>query len=104
GFTFRHRRVSAMSETTSTNGNMVALSAAGISVWLDDLSRDFIDSGNLQNYIDELAVVGVTTNPSIFEKAIGTSPTYEAGLRDAVAKSRDVDSVVTALTTTDVRD
>ena len=59
------------------NQNLAALSAAGVSVWLDDLSRDRIKSGNLQELIDTKCVVGVTTNPSIFQKALADSDTYD---------------------------
>ena len=52
------------------NKNLAELSAAGISVWLDDLSRDRIRSGNLKDLIDTKSVVGVTTNPSIFQAAL----------------------------------
>ena len=45
------------------NPNLAALSAAGVSVWLDDLSRDRLQTGNLQELIDTKSVVGVTTNP-----------------------------------------
>lgn len=55
---------------TAQNPNLAALSAAGVSVWLDDLSRDRLRSGNLQELIDTKSVVGVTTNPSIFQKAL----------------------------------
>jgi hypothetical protein len=50
--------------------NLAALSAAGVSVWLDDLSRDRLQSGNLSELIDTRSVVGVTTNPSIFQAAL----------------------------------
>ena len=52
------------------NPNLAALSSAGVSVWLDDLSRQRLQSGNLQELIDTKSVVGVTTNPSIFQKAL----------------------------------
>ena len=55
------------------NPNLAALSAAGVSVWLDDLSRDRLQTGSLQELIDTKSVVGVTTNPSIFQKAISGS-------------------------------
>ena len=58
------------------NKNLAELSAAGVAVWLDDLSRDRINSGNLQQLVDEHCVVGVTSNPTIFAAAItGRSPT-----------------------------
>ena len=52
------------------NEKLAELSAAGVAVWLDDLSRDRIRSGNLQSLVDEYSVVGVTTNPTIFAAAI----------------------------------
>ena len=52
------------------NPNLAALSAAGVSVWLDDLSRERLQTGNLQNLIDTRSIVGVTTNPSIFQAAL----------------------------------
>ncbi|MEQ0637975.1 transaldolase family protein [Mycobacterium tuberculosis] len=53
---------------TAQNPNLAALSAAGVSVWLDDLSRDRLRSGNLQELIDTKSVVGVTTNPRSFRR------------------------------------
>ena len=51
------------------NPNLAALSAAGVSIWLDDLSRERLQTGNLQQLIDTKSVVGVTTNPSIDRKS-----------------------------------
>ncbi len=59
------------------NENLAELSAAGVAVWLDDLSRDRIRSGNLQSMVDEYSVVGVTTNPTIFAAAISVSDSYD---------------------------
>ena len=58
------------------NTNTQALSDAGVSIWLDDLSRERMDSGNLQELIDTRNVVGVTTNPTIFAGAIGAGVGY----------------------------
>ena len=49
---------------------LAELSAAGVSVWLDDISRDRLRTGNLQSLIDDFHVVGVTSNPTIFAKAL----------------------------------
>ena len=87
-----------------TNANLAALSAAGVSVWLDDLSRQLIVSGELVSRMSTYSVVGVTTNPAIFQSALSDSSAYERALIDAVEADRDVDSVVRALTTADVRD
>lgn len=87
-----------------TNANLSALSAAGVSVWLDDLSRQLLASGELEKRMSEYSVVGVTTNPAIFQSALADSSAYESALAAAVRTDRDLDSVVRALTTTDVRD
>ena len=87
-----------------TNANLAALSAAGVSVWLDDLSRDLLASGGLADRIDTYSVVGVTTNPAIFNSALADSTSYESALAEAIAEDADVDAVVRHLTTADVRD
>lgn len=76
---------------TAQNPNLAALSAAGVSVWLDDLSRDRLRSGNLQELIDTKSVVGVTTNPSIFQKALSESSHWGTSTSHALRTS----SVVT---------
>ena len=60
------------------NPNLAALSAAGVSIWLDDLSRGRLESGNLQDLIDTRSVVGVTANPSIFQAALSQGDAYDA--------------------------
>jgi transaldolase len=82
------------------------LSAAGVSIWLDDLSRGRIDSGNLAELIETRDVVGVTTNPSIFQAAIGNTndDSYDAPLAALAANGADVDTAIFELTTSDVRD
>jgi transaldolase len=80
-----------------------ALVDNGVSVWLDDLSRDRIETGNLQELIDTKGVVGVTTNPSIFQAALAKGDRYDADLRTFAAKGATVDDAVFGLTTADVR-
>lgn len=87
-----------------TNANLAALSAAGVSVWLDDLSRQLLTTGELAARMSTYSVVGVTTNPAIFQSALSDSSAYETALTAAVAADRDVDAVVRALTAADVRD
>ena len=70
------------------NANLAALSAAGVSVWLDDLSRDRLKSGNLQQLIDTKSVVGVTTNPSIFQKALAEGDAYDGQIAELVSYVR----------------
>ena len=81
-----------------------ALSDAGVSIWLDDLSRQRITTGNLQELIDTRNVVGVTTNPTIFQGAISAGIGYEEAIAAQAAKGASVDDTIFSLTTTDVRD
>jgi transaldolase len=79
------------------------LSAAGVAVWLDDLSRERLRSGNLQQLIDDKHVVGVTTNPTIFQKAIGSGDAYDDATGELALRGVDVGEAVRSLTTFDVR-
>ena len=79
------------------------LSEAGVAVWLDDLSRDRITTGNLAELIRDRSVVGITTNPTIFQKAISGSDLYNPQLNDLAVRGVDVGEALRALTTTDVR-
>ncbi|GHF66770.1 transaldolase 2 [Streptomyces mashuensis] len=80
------------------------LSDEGVAIWLDDLSRKRITSGNLAELIDQSHVVGVTTNPSIFQKAISSGDGYEPQLRDLAAREVTVEEAIRMITTADVRD
>jgi transaldolase len=85
------------------NPNLAALSAAGVSVWLDDLSRDRLQSGNLKELIDTKSVVGVTTNPSIFQKALAEGDAYDGQIAELAERGADVDATIRTVTTDDVR-
>src|ERR1700744_2740092 len=85
------------------NPNLAALSSAGVSVWLDDLSRQRLQSGNLQELIDTMSVVGVTTNPSIFQKALAEGDAYDAQIAELAERGADVDATIRTVTTDDVR-
>ncbi|MEV6276564.1 transaldolase [Nocardia sp. NPDC051832] len=87
----------------SQNENLAALSAAGVSVWLDDLSRDRIQSGNLAELINTRSVVGVTTNPTIFQGALSQGHAYDKQVKELAAQGADVDSAIRTITTDDVR-
>src|SRR3954462_3224802 len=54
----------------------------GQSLWLDNITRDLLDSGTLKRYIDELSVTGLTSNPTIFDHAIKNSTSYDAAIRE----------------------
>ena len=79
------------------------LSAAGVAVWLDDLSRGRLQSGNLADLVQDRHVVGVTTNPSIFQKALSDGEAYDEQVRDLALRGTDVGEAVRALTAYDVR-
>lgn len=79
------------------------LSDEGVAIWLDDLSRDRLATGNLQELIDTKHVVGVTTNPSIFQAAISKSSLYDDDLRRHAEAGSDAEFTVRDLTTDDVR-
>ena len=79
------------------------LSDAGVSIWLDDLSRERIETGNLAELVAAKHVVGVTTNPTIFAGAIADGERYDEQVRRLVADGKDVDEVILELTTEDVR-
>jgi transaldolase len=75
------------------NANTRKLHDLGQSLWLDNISRDMLRDGRLQRYIDEYAVTGLTSNPTIFEKAIGQGPAYDESIaRQARAKATAEDA------------
>ncbi|MFI7351655.1 transaldolase [Streptomyces sp. NPDC049936] len=92
-----------VTEATATAGALKRLADQGVSVWLDDLSRRRIESGNLAELIRTKNVVGVTTNPSIFQAAIGSGEGYEEQLADLATRGVTVDEAVRMMTTADVR-
>jgi transaldolase len=85
------------------NPNLAALSEAGVSVWLDDLSRDRLQTGNLQELIDTKSVVGVTTNPTIFQAALSKGHAYDEQVKELAERDADVDATIRTITTDDVR-
>ncbi|MEV7596663.1 transaldolase [Kitasatospora sp. NPDC089797] len=82
------------------------LSDEGVAIWLDDLSRTRLNSGNLAELVQNKHVVGVTTNPTIFQKAIAGSgdTSYDSQLRDLAVRKVTTDEAIRMITTSDVRD
>ncbi|MFD4658887.1 transaldolase [Kitasatospora sp. NPDC058444] len=82
------------------------LSDEGVAIWLDDLSRKRLNSGNLAELVQNKHVVGVTTNPTIFQKAIAGSgdDSYDGQLRDLAVRKVTTDEAIRMITTSDVRD
>ncbi|AEY92843.1 transaldolase [Streptomyces hygroscopicus subsp. jinggangensis 5008] len=93
-----------MTEAIPTPGALKRLADEGVSIWLDDLSRKRITSGSLAELVASGSAVGVTTNPSIFQAAIGSGEGYEEQLTDLAVRGVTVDEAVRMMTTADVRD
>jgi transaldolase len=89
---------------SSSPSPLSTLSHAGVSIWLDDLSRQRLQDGSLKALIEEKNVVGVTTNPTIFQAAITKGHGYDDQLRELVEDGADVERTVFELTTRDVAD
>jgi transaldolase len=79
------------------------LSLAGVSIWLDDLSRERLRSGTLAALARDKHVVGVTTNPTIFQKALEQGDAYDAQVHDLGLRGVDVGEALRSITTYDVR-
>jgi transaldolase len=79
------------------------LSDAGVSIWLDDLSRERVVTGNLLDLVQNSSVVGVTTNPTIFAAALSNGEAYDMQMKELAAQGADVHDAIRALTTDDVR-
>ncbi|MFJ5274893.1 transaldolase [Streptomyces sp. NPDC088358] len=92
-----------VTEAAATAVTLKRLSDEGVSIWLDDLSRKRIASGNLAELVETKHVVGVTTNPSIFQAAIGSGEGYEEQLAELAVRGVTVDEAVRMMTTADVR-
>jgi len=93
----------ASSASANLNEPLAALTEAGVSIWLDDLSRDRLTSGSLADLVAHHHVVGVTTNPTIFARAITGGHAYEQQVTDLAARGVAVGEALRALTTFDVR-
>lgn len=87
-----------------SNTNTSALSDSGVSIWLDDLSRERIDSGQLVEFIEQFNVVGITTNPTIFANAIGGGAGYGERIAACAERGLGPAETITELTCADVAD
>ncbi|GAB3622115.1 transaldolase [Mariniluteicoccus endophyticus] len=85
------------------NERLKKLADAGVSIWLDDLSRQRLTSGGLAELVAESSVTGVTTNPTIFAAALADGEAYESQVSQLKARGYGVDDAIKALTTDDVR-
>jgi transaldolase len=79
------------------------LSAEGVSIWLDDISRERLRTGNLKDLVDNKHVVGVTSNPTIFQKAMEKGDAYDEQLQDLAVRGVSLEESVRLLTSFDIR-
>ncbi|MCF2571446.1 transaldolase [Brevibacterium sp. UCMA 11754] len=84
------------------SGNLAQLSEHGVSIWLDDLSRTRLESGDLARLIEDSNVTGVTTNPTIFANAIAGSDSYDSAVAELGEGKVSADEAIESLTTSDV--
>jgi transaldolase len=96
-----------MTQTESTQASTTTtptqkLSELGVSIWLDDLSRELLRSGGLQRLVQERNVVGVTTNPTIFASALAKGESYDAQVAELAKAGKNVTEAVFEITTADV--
>ena len=91
-----------MATATSTS-SLAALQALGTSVWLDDISRQMLQAGELKRLIEEDGLRGMTSNPSIFQKAISHGKEYDDDVKLMVGEGDGVDGIYQALTVADIQ-
>jgi transaldolase len=83
--------------------NLKKLSNEGVSIWLDDISRERLSTGDLAQLIRDKSVVGVTSNPTIFAKALSKGSAYDDQVRDLAVRGVGVEEASRAITTYDIR-
>jgi transaldolase/glucose-6-phosphate isomerase len=88
---------------TATTSRIAALQALGQSVWLDDISRKMLDTGGLKKLIEEDGLQGMTSNPSIFQKAISTGTEYDDEVHLLVASGNGIEEIYEGLTVADIK-
>jgi transaldolase len=82
--------------------NTTLLQRAGQSVWLDNITRDLLDRGTLERYVGDLGVTGLTSNPTIYDKAIGATAAYDDAIRDAAGRGLDAEATFFELAVDDL--
>src|ERR687887_1202522 len=92
-----------MGATQQTNERLAALTAAGVSVWLDQVRRSLVESGELQRLVEEDSLRGVTSNPAIFEKAILGSTDYDQQVKELSEQGLDAVKIYEELAIKDVQ-
>jgi transaldolase len=85
------------------NPRLQQLRQLGQSLWLDNITRDLLDSGTLARYIQDYGLTGLTSNPTIFDEAIGNSDAYDAAIREHQAQGLDAEALFLELALEDLR-
>ncbi len=93
-----------MTDTARATTALDTLTEAGVAVWLDDLSRERLRTGNLAELVESHRVVGVTTNPTIFASALSKGNAYDEQLTELARQGLDTEAAVLAITSDDVRE
>src|ERR1035437_702576 len=75
----------------------------GQSIWLDNITRDLLNSGTLKRYVSDLSVTGLTSNPTIFDHAIKNSSAYDDAIRDKVSKGKSGEALFFELALEDLK-
>ncbi|MFS8137519.1 MAG: transaldolase [Thermomonas sp.] len=83
--------------------HLQALRDIGQSLWLDNITREILDNGTLKRYIDDFSVTGLTSNPTIFDEAIGNSDAYDAGIREKASAGKQGEALFVELALEDLR-
>lgn len=95
--------MSVETTTIKVTNPLLELKSQGQSVWHDNISRDLLDSGALKRLIEEDGLSGLTSNPTIFEKAINGSTHYDASLKLLLSQGQDVKAIYEALAIEDIQ-
>src|SRR5881628_373636 len=95
-----------MAHGPRTRGDMMKatqlLHNLGQSLWLDNITRDLLNSGTLKRYVDDLSVTGLTSNPTIFDHAIKNSTAYDAAIREKLSKGKSGEALFFELALEDI--
>src|SRR5690348_735752 len=92
-----------MSSQQGTRDVLAELTAEGVSIWLDDIGRERLSTGNLASLVKDFHVRGVTSNPTIFEHSMTKGTAYDAQLTELALRGIGVDESSRAMTTYDIR-
>src|SRR5664279_4368359 len=99
----RHIRWRPAHESGANMNKARELHKLGQSLWLDNITREILDNGTLRRYIDECSVTGLTSNPTIFDEAIGNTDDYDEGIREKAKDGKSGEALFVELALEDLR-